>query len=55
MIILIGQATISVIVNLVYKSCTSARLNSLLMPLVLGTKYILKALLILMLIGAVGL
>ena len=32
-----------------------ARLNFLLMPLALGTGYILKALLVLILIGAVGL
>ena len=53
--ILIRQATISIIANLVYKSGNLAKLNSLLMPLALGTRHILKALLILILIGAVGL
>ena len=53
--ILIGQATISAIANLVYESGNLARLNSLLMPLAPGARHILKALLILILIGAVKL
>ena len=55
MTILIRQATVSAIANLVYESGNLARLNSLLMPLALGARHILKALLILILIGAVGL
>ena len=55
MIILIRQATISAIANLVYKSGNSAKLNSLLMLLALSTGHILKALLILILIGAIRL
>ena len=55
MIILIRQATVSAIVNLVYKSGNLVKLNSLLILLALGIKYISKALLILILIGAVGL
>ena len=53
--ILIRQATVSTTANLVYKSGNSAKLNSLLTPLALGTRHILKALLILILIGAAGL
>ena len=53
--ILIRQATISTITNLVYKSGNSARLNSLLMPLALGARHISKASLVLILIGAAGL
>ena len=53
--ILIKQATVSTIGNLVYKSSNLVRLNSLLMPLALGAGHILKALLMLILIGAAGL
>ena len=53
--ILIGQATISTIANLVYKSGNLVRLNSLLMPLALGAGHISKALLMLILIGVVEL
>ena len=53
--ILIKQATVSTIGNLVYKSSNLVRLNSLLTPLALNTGHILKALLILILIGAIGL
>jgi len=53
--ILIGQATVSTIANPVYKSGNLARLNSLLMLLAPGAGHILKALLILILIEAVGL
>ena len=53
--ILIRQATVSIIANLVYKSGNLVKLNSLLIPLALGTRHILKALLVLILIGAVGL
>ena len=55
MTILIRQATISIIANLVYKSSNSARLNSLLIPLALGAGHISKALLVLILIGTAGL
>ena len=55
MMILIGQITIFTIANPVYKSGNLARLNSLLIPLALSTGHILKALLVLILIGAVGL
>jgi hypothetical protein len=49
--ILIKQATISIITNLVYKNGNLARLNSLLMLLALGTRHISKASLVLILIG----
>ena len=55
MMILIGQTTVSTIANLVYKSSNLVKLNSLLILLALGTRYILKVLLILILIGAIGL
>ena len=55
MIILIGQATVSTIINLVYKSGNLVRLNSLSIPLALGAGHILKALLMLILIGVIGL
>ena len=53
--VLIRQATVSTIANLVYKSSNLVKLNSLLIPLALGAGRVLKALLILILIGAVGL
>ena len=53
--ILIRQATVFIIANLVYKSGNLVKLNSLLIPLALGTRHILKALLVLILIGAAGL
>jgi len=53
--ILIRQATVSAITNLVYKSGNLAKLNSLLTPLALGAGHISKALLVLILIGAIGL
>ena len=55
MTILIRQAIISTIANPVYKSSNSAKLNFLLTPLALGARHILKALLILILIGAIKL
>ena len=55
MTILIRQVTVSAIANPVYKSGNSARLNSLLTLLALSAGHISKALLMLILIGAVGL
>jgi len=55
MTILIGQATVSAITNLVYKSGNLVRLNSLLTPLASGAGHISKALLVLILIRAAGL
>ena len=52
--ILIGQATVSAIANRVYKGGNLARFYFISTPLDLGTRPILKALLILILIVTIG-